>query len=155
MLEVASQEVGAGGEVAVSGFSYTATVFIRFGQIDGPVLATLQPTDDDIISGTVRIPEATVSGRYVLYAVQQDEVGKPSRFPGQAALSVVEPGGPPLEPATPSAQEIRPPDFSVADELSLGGFLTIVLATFGSASLVTMVSLVIASRQRLGTVAEG
>lgn len=139
ILEVADQEVAAGEEVVVSGFSYTDTAFIRFGRVDGSVLAALEPTDDDIIKGTVRIPEATPAGRYVLYAVQQDEAGNPSRFPGRAALTVAAPGGPPLEVAARLEQEVLPADLIVADAFSVGGFVALALATVGVASLVTLV----------------
>jgi hypothetical protein len=148
MLEVADQVVGAGTEVGVSGFSYTATAYIRFGQIDGPVLATLEPSDDDVISGTVRIPESAAAGRYVLYAVQQNEAGKPNRFPGKAALTVVEPGGPPLEAVSATEPEVRPAGFVLADPFSLGDFLSIALATVGVMSLLTMAIYRFAWRRR-------
>jgi hypothetical protein len=148
MLAVADQEVAAGDEVGVSGFSYTDTAYIRFGQLDGPVLVALEPTEDNIISGTVRIPQAVRPGRYVLYAVQQDEAGNPSRFPGQAALTVVEPGGPPLGSMRDAESEVRPASLIVADSFSLGEFLTIALATVGVMSLFTIVASAFASRRR-------
>lgn len=154
MLEVADQVVGAGAEVGVSGFSYTATAYIRFGQVDGPVLATLEPSDDDVISGTVRIPESAAAGRYVLYAVQQDEAGKPNRFPGKAALTVVEPGGPPLESVSATEPEVRPAGFVLADPFSLGDFLMIALATVGVMSLLTMAIYGFAWRRRSAPVGQ-
>jgi hypothetical protein len=147
MLEVADQVVGAGAEVGVSGFSYTATAYIRFGQVDGPVLATLEPSEG-VISGTVRIPESAAAGRYVLYAVQQDEAGKPNRFPGKAALTVVGPGGPPLEAVNATEPEVRPAGFVLADPFSLGDFLSIALATVGVMSLLTMAIYRFAWRRR-------
>lgn len=137
MLEVDRTEVAAGEEIGVSGFSYTDTAYIRFGSTDGPVLAELQPSDDDIIKGTVQIPIGAAAGRYVLYAVQQDAEGKPSRFPGQAALTVVEPGGPPLGLATGFEMEARPVDLIESPSFSIGDFLTLALATIGALSLLT------------------
>jgi hypothetical protein len=148
MLEVAAQEVAAGEEVVVSGFSYTDTAFIRFGSVDGPVLAALEPTDDDIIKGTVRIPEAAPAGRYVLYAVQQDEAGNPSRFPGGAALTVAAPGGPPLEVAAGPKPEALPDNLIVADAFSVGDFVAVALAAVGVASLVTLVAYGLVSPRR-------
>ncbi len=152
MLEVAAQEVAAGEEVVVSGFSYTDTAFIRFGLVDGPVLAALEPTDDDRIKGTVRIPEAAPAGRYVLYAVQQDEAGNPSRFPGRAALTVAAPGGPPLEAAAGPEPEVLPANLIVADAFSVGDFVAVALAAVGVASLVTLVVYgLVSPRRRLST----
>ncbi len=137
MLEVDRQELSAGEEVGLSGFSYTDTVYIRFGSTDGQILAELRPSEDDIIEGTAQIPVGTPAGRYVLYAVQQDAEGKPSRFPGQASVTVVEPGGPPLGLATGFEIEARPEDPIEATPFSIGDFLTLALATIGALNLLT------------------
>lgn len=137
MLEVDRQELAAGEEVGVSGFSYTDTVYIRFGSTDGEILAELQPSEDDIIKGTAQIPVGTPAGRYVLYAVQQDAEGYPSRFPGQAAVTVVEPGGPPLGLTTGLEIEERPVELIRSASFSIGDFLKLALATIGVLSLLT------------------
>lgn len=137
MLEVDRQEMAAGEEVGLSGFSYTDTAYIRFGSADGQILAELQPSEDDIIEGTAQIPVGAPAGRYVLYAVQQDAQGKPSRFPGQASVTVVEPGGPPLGLATGFEIEARPEDLIESAPFSIGDFLTLALATIGALSLLT------------------
>ena len=137
MLEVDRQELAAGEEVGVSGFSYTDTVYLRFGSTDGPILAELQPSEDDIIKGTARIPAETPAGRYVLYAVQQDAEGNPSRFPGQAAVTVVERGGPPLGLITGFETEERPVDLIESASFSTADFLKVALATIGVLSLLT------------------
>jgi len=100
MLKV-NPEVGvAGGEVSVSGFSYPTNtkVSIRFNALDGPVLVELDPTSNQDISGTVRIPAGTAPGRYVLYAVQYDGAGKPNRIPGRGAVTVAGGAQPPAGP---------------------------------------------------------
>ena len=137
MLEVDRTEVFAGEEVGVSGFSYTDTAYIRLGSVEGQLLGELQPSDDDIIQGTVQIPMGIAAGRHVLYAVQQDADGEPSRFPGLAALTVVEPGGPPLGLATGFEAEPRPEDLIESAPFSIGDFLTLALATVGALSLLT------------------
>ncbi len=90
MLKVNPERGIPGGDVSVSGFSYPVNtkVSIRFNALDGPVLAALDPTPNQDISGTVRIPTETAPGRYVLYAVQADSSGKPNRIPGRAAFTV-------------------------------------------------------------------
>ena len=137
MLDVDRAEVVAGEEIGVSGFSYTDTAYIRFGSVDGQILAELQPSDDDMIKGTVQIPMGTPAGRHVLYAVQQDADGAPSRFPGLAALTVVEPGGPPLGLATGFETEARPEDLIESAPFSIGDFLSLALAMVGALSLLT------------------
>lgn len=137
MLEVDRQELAAGDEVGVSGFSYTDTAYIRFGSVNGQILAELQPSDDDMIKGTARIPVGTPAGRYVLYAVQLDAEGEPRRFPGQAAVTVVEPGGPPLGLTTGFEIEMRPVGLTESASFSIGDFLMLALATIGVLSLLT------------------
>lgn len=137
MLEVDRQEIMAGEEIGVSGFSYTDTTFIRFGSTDGQILTELQPSEENVIKGTVQIPTGTVAGRHVLYAVQQDAEGKPSRFPGQAAVTVVEAGGPPLSLTTGLETQARPVELIETDPFSTGDFLQLALATIGALSLLT------------------
>ncbi len=137
MLEVDRQEIAAGEQIGVSGFSYTDAVYIRFGSTDGQILAELQPSEDDIIKGTAQIPMRTVAGRYVLYAVQQDAGGKPSRFPGQAAVTVVEAGGSPLGLTTGFETEARTAELIEAAPFSTSDFLKLALATIGVLSLLT------------------
>ncbi len=138
ILEVARQEVAAGDTVEVSGFSYTETAFIRLGSIDGQILAELQPSMDNIIKGTVQIPVGTAFGRSVLYAVQQDAEGKPSRFPGQAAVTIVGPGGPPIGIPAEFQREERPGGLIESDPFSVGEFVRLALATMGVMSLLTL-----------------
>ena len=101
MLKVNPELGVSGADVAVSGFSYPVNikVSIRFNALDGPVLAELEPNFNQDIAGTVRIPDGTPSGRYMLYAVQYDGAGKVNRIPGRAAVTVVGPGG--AAPAIP------------------------------------------------------
>ena len=137
MLEADRQKLAAGEELAVSGFSYTDTVYIRFGSTDGQILAQLQPSEDDVIKGTAQIPVGTPAGRYVLYAVQQDAEGQPSRFPGQAAVTVVEAGGPPLDLTNGFEAEERPVELIRSASFSIGDFLKLALASIGVLSLLT------------------
>lgn len=111
MLKVNPERATPGGEVSVSGFSYPVNikVSIRFNAVDGPVLAELDPTANQDISGTVRIPTETAPGRYVLYAVQSDSSGKPNRIPGRAAFAVAGREGQAVAVASGSWKRVRKP----------------------------------------------
>lgn len=140
MLKVEPEMGVSGADVAVSGFSYpvNAKVSIRFNALDGPVLAELEPNSNQDIAGTVRIPDGTPTGRYVLYAVQSDAAGKVNRIPGRAAMTVVAPGGTP--PAIPTGLELdaRPSDFVRADGASAGELALVALGALGAAALLTL-----------------
>lgn len=141
MLKVDPETAAPGTEVAVSGFSYPprAKVLIRFDAVDGPVMAELQPTSNDDIGGTVRIPPETAPGRYVLFAVQYSDEGRPNRIPGRAALTVISPGGTP--PPTPTGLELQArPDTLVRGEGPSAGTLALVaLGTLGLAGLLSLI----------------
>ncbi len=143
MLRVNPEAGAPGGDVSVSGFSYpvNAKVSIRFNALDGPVLAELEPTSNQDISGTVRIPPDTPSGRYVLYAVQYDSGGKVNRIPGRGAVTVVGPGAVAAAGTTGLELEERPvalvkghgPSglelvFVAVGALAVAGVITLVMA---------------------------
>jgi hypothetical protein len=148
MLAVSPQQATSGQEVVVSGFSYTKTAVVRFGALDGPVLARLDPTPNNDIRGVVRIPAETKPGRHVLYAMHEDEQGKPTRFPGRAALVVSGPGGAPLGVADELALEARPVGVLERDSVSQGNLLLVAVATASAGSLLAGVVLVVNGRRR-------
>ena len=148
MLEVSPQQATSGQEVTVSGFSYTKTAVVRFGALDGPVLATLEPTSNNDISGVVRIPPDAKPGRHILFAMHEDDKGKPTRFPGRAAITVSGPGGPPRGVNDELQLESRPIGVLERDSVPLGNLLLVAAATAGAASLVAGVFLVLYGRQR-------
>ncbi|HEV2760683.1 MAG TPA: hypothetical protein VGV86_14065 [Acidimicrobiales bacterium] len=144
MLKVNPELGVAGAEVAVSGFSYpvTAKVSIRFNALDGPVLGELEPTANQDIGGTVRIPEGTASGRYLLYAVQYGADGKPNRIPGRGALTVVGPGGAP-PPTTPIGLELEDRPRALATSAGPGG-APLVLVGLGALAIAGLLTLGVA-----------
>jgi len=148
MLEVSPQQATSGQEVTVSGFSYTKTAVVRFGALDGAVLARLEPTSNNDIRGVVRIPSDTPPGRHILFAMHEDEKGKPTRFPGRAAIIVSGPGGPPLGVKDESNLEARPIGVLKRDSVSPGNLVFVAVAAAGAASLVAGTSLVLSSRRR-------
>lgn len=149
MLTVRPQLAAAGDEVTVSGFSYTKTAVVRFGGVDGPELARLEPTPNNDISGTVRIPPDTPPGRHVLFAMHQDEAGRPTRFPGRAAIVVSGPGGPPLNLATGLELEPRPHQPQERDAVPLSRVFLVGLATAGGAGFVAGTAMIGLSRRRV------
>ncbi|MGI8808432.1 MAG: hypothetical protein ACR2KK_11410 [Acidimicrobiales bacterium] len=148
MLEVSPQQTTSGQEVTVAGFSYTKTAVVRFGALDGPVLARLEPTSNNDIRGVVRIPPETPPGRHILFAMHEDDKGKPTRFPGRAAINVSGPGGPPLGFDDPLKVESRPIGVLEQDSVSLGNLLLFAVATAGGACLVAGILLVLSARRR-------
>ena len=153
MLEVNPQHATSGQEVTVSGYSYTKTAVVRFGALDGPVLARLEPTSNNDIRGIVRIPGDARPGRHVLFAMHEDENGKPTRFPGRAAIVVSGPGGPPIGLNQELALEARPGGVLERDPVSGRNLLLVAVATAGAGSLVAGLALVLSGRRRntLGT----
>ena len=148
MLEVSPRQATSGQEVTVSGFTYTKTAVVRFGALDGPVLAELEPTSNNDIRGVVRIPPDAPPGRYILFAMHQDDKGKPTRFPGRAAIVVSGAGGPPYGVTDELQLEARPTGVLERDSISVGNLLFVAAATAGAASFAAGVFLVLSSRRR-------
>lgn len=148
MLEVSPQQTTSGQEVTVAGFSYTKTAVVRFGALDGPVLARLEPTSNNDIRGVVRIPPEAPPGRHILFAMHEDDKGKPTRFPGRAAVIVSGPGGPPLGVDDELKLESRPIGVLEQRSVSRGTLLFVAVGTAGGASLVAGIFLVLSARRR-------
>lgn len=148
MLEVTPQQAAPGQEVRVSGFSYTETAVVRFGSLDGPVLARVEPSDNNDIAAVVRIPADAEPGRSVLYAMHEDAGGNPTRFPGRAAITVVGPGGVPLGAATGLEVEPRPSGLLVQASPSARDLVLTALAAAGAAGLVLGLATAAMARRR-------
>jgi hypothetical protein len=156
MLKVNPELGVSGAEVAVSGFSYpvNAKVSIRFNSLDGPVLAELEPNFNQDIAGTVRIPDGTPAGRYVLYAVQYDAAGKVNRIPGRAAMTVVGSGGAGAAIPTGLELEARPNDLVSAEGATTGELVLVGLGALALAALLSVVMTRIAVSRRPAAVSE-
>lgn len=148
MLTVRPSVAAPGDEVTVSGFSYTKTAVVRFGAVDGPELARLEPNANNDISGTVRIPADARPGRHVLFAMHQDDQGRPTRFPGRAALVVAGPGGPPVNLTTGLELEPRPVDPLARDAVPLSGVVLVALGSAGAAAFLAGTVMIVVSRRR-------
>lgn len=139
LQSVEPRQAAAGESVTVRGFSYTDTVEIRFGALDGPVLTEVEPDANDDITAEVRIPPDAEPGRYILYAVQRDEDGDISRYPGQANVWVVGEGAPPVDEDTPEV-EPRLAGLVVQEGPGLGSLLFVAMATAAVAAGAVLVT---------------
>jgi hypothetical protein len=84
VLQLTPPEVAPGGTVhavilEVSG-SQVPPVTFHFNAVDGPVLATVQPGDNDT-EATFTIPAGTPGGDYVIYATQPFKQYQEGQFP--------------------------------------------------------------------------
>lgn len=134
ILTVSGPEVRPGGEVGVSGYSYTQPVSIRLDALDGPVLATFTPDSNSDIKGQVTIPPETKPGSYVLYAVH-GAPEKPSRLPARARITVALDGGGPVLGASTATTEPRAADLVRQERPSTASLLVIGLGAAGLALL--------------------
>src|SRR5687768_12328207 len=136
-----------GGEVAVTGFSYTKPVSIHFNSIAGPVLGTFTPDANSDLRGSVTVPPDTKPGSYLLFATQ-DDAGKVTRLPARARLTVAGGGGPPILSSS-AASEPRVASVVRKDEETGTGSLALAgLAGAGVAMFLVGTMLVVASRRR-------
>ncbi len=155
MLKVNPELGGPGAEVSVSGFSYPANakVSIRFNGLDGPVLATIQPTGGTGTSsnwnleGTVTLPADAKPGNYVLVATQPSADGKLTQIPTRALVSIIGPTAPIVgEPLANDPVE-RPVGLVEADSVSTGTKVFIGVGVAGVAMFVAGIAALVASRR--------
>lgn len=141
MLTVEPEVAAPGEEVVVSGFSYPpeTTVLIRFDDLDGPVLAELEPTSNDDIEGTVTIPADADPGRYVLYALQYGDDGTPNRIPGRAALTVSSPGATPASASTALDVEARSASLLRSEGPGAGELAAVALGSLALAGALSLI----------------
>ncbi len=142
-----------GGEVAVTGFSYTRPVSIHFNAINGPVLGTFTPDSNSDLLGSVTIPADTKPGSYLVFA-SQDDAGKVTRLPARARLTVAGGGGPPVLSAT-ETPEPRAAALARKNEDTTTGSL--ILAGLGGAGLAMFAvgTMLVVSRRRPSTPTPG
>jgi hypothetical protein len=143
-----------GGDVAVTGFSYTKPVSIHFDSISGPVLGTFTPDANSDLRGSVTVPPDTKPGSYLVFATQ-DEAGKVTRLPARARLTVAGGGGPPVLGGS-VAPEPRVASLARKDEETKTGSLVLAgLAGAGVAMFLIGTTLVVASRRRSSAASSG
>ena len=142
-----------GGEVAVSGFSYTRPVSIHFNAINGPVLGTFTPDSNSDLRGSITVPADTKPGSYLVFATQ-DDAGKVTRLPARARLTVAGGGGPPVLSAT-EAPEPRAAGLTRKDQETSTGSL--ILSGLGGAGLAMFAvgTMLVVSRRRPSAPTQG
>lgn len=151
-LDVSPAQARAGEEVVVTGrpFGKTNPVLIRFNAVDGPVLATLQPDKDRLVSGSVVIPADAAPGNYVLVATQEAKAGETTwGVPARTLLQVVGEGGAPVLGQPLAAPVLERPATVVEDEpVGAGTLLLVALGAAGVAMFAAGVVALAAGRRR-------
>ena len=153
-LEVTPRQASAGSEVTLKGVSYNPNpVVVRFNGLDGPVLATMQPTGGTGTSsnwnleGTVRLPADAKPGNYVLVATQPSADGKLTQIPTRGLVSITGPTAPIVgEPLAAQPVE-RPVGLVEADSVSTGTKVLIGVGVAGVALFLAGIAALVASRR--------
>jgi len=143
-----------GGDVAVTGFSYTRPVSIHFNSINGPVLGTFTPDSNSDLRGSVTIPADTKPGSYLLFATQ-DDAGKVTRLPARARLTVAGGGGPPVLAGSVAPEPRAAALARKGEETSTGSLVLSGLAGAGAALFAVGTMLVVATRRRSSVASTG
>ena len=157
-LQVTPSQAQAGQDVTVfgpRGYGRTNPVEVRFGSVDGPVLGTFQPNEELYAMwgpGTVRIPEGTRPGAYLLFATQ---ILAPSEshirgVPARGEITVLGSGGTPaLAEAPPPALDDQSAGGLVEDEpVGTGTVLLVALGVAGFGLFLTGAAVAFAARRR-------
>ncbi len=158
-LNLSPIQVRPGQEVTVTGSPYGSSSFsgkhspvvLHFNAIDGPVLATIEPSKEGGINGTFIVPADTKPGNYTVVASQEAQAGDTTwGVPSRALIQVVGEGGAPVvgEPLAAPVQG-RPASLTVEDPVGLGTLLMVTLGVGGIAMFVAGM-IVFASAARRG-----
>lgn len=150
-LSLSPASARPGEEVAVTGKFYNAKnpVVLRFNSLDGPVLATLQASQDRVIEGRVTIPADAKPGNYTVIATQDAD---PTRttwgIPSRALVTVVGEGGAPV--VAPPVQPVaagRPAGLARVDTATAGELALVGLGVAGVAMFLAGVAAFFAARR--------
>ncbi len=152
-LNASPAQAKPGQHVTVSGAQYgeKSPVVIRFNALDGPVLASLTPAKDGLISGAVTIPNDAKPGNYVLVATQEAVRGETTwGVPSRALVSVVGYAGAPVVGAPVSASEVgRPAGLDRGDSsVSTGALVLAGMGVAGVAMFLAGMAALFAGRRR-------
>lgn len=154
-LEAPNREVKAGEPVALKGISYNRNpVLIRFNALDGPVLATIEPTGGTAtgsnwnLEGTVTIPAGTQPGNYVLIATQSSPDGKLSQIPTRALVTVIGDTTPVIGAPIAPAQAERPVALERGEAVSTGAKVLVGVGAAGISLFVAGLAALMAGRRK-------
>jgi hypothetical protein len=148
-LNVNPTQVTAGQEVTVTGGSYNNAkpVVMRWGGLDGPVLAELT-TSGGRINGTVTVPADARPGNYVLLATQETAPGATTwGVPARVLISVTGDTAPLLGAPVGSQAADRPEGLFENDGVSGGSLLLAGLGAAGVAMFLAGMAALLSSRR--------
>jgi hypothetical protein len=138
IIKLSTISAKGGQEIAVLGGGFDAssldTIFIRFNSLDGPVLTTVPgPLAGGNLSTTIRIPDETKPGSYVLFITRQDVSGHLTLNPTRASLTVVgETGANPIVGAAPSVDTTaRASTLERSSRFSMAALVLVAMGTAG------------------------
>ena len=149
-LELGVDRADPGEEVSFSGWYYNDVhpVMIRWGAVDGPVLATVTPDTFGVvhnhfrsIAGSLRIPADARPGRHLLVATQ--DFAPPGKItwgvPARTEIQVGQGSAPPDRSASPPVSRLR----SVAVDAGPGTAALLAAAGVGAAAASVLVGLTV------------
>lgn len=153
-LDAPVRAVKAGEAVAIKGVSYNRNpVLVRFNALDGPVLATIEPTGGTAgssnwnLDGTVSIPPETRPGSYVLITTQPGPDGKLSQIPTRALVTVVGAATPVVGAPLSAAQPERPVGLERGESVSAGAKVLVAAGVAGMTLFVAGIAALLAGRR--------
>ncbi len=156
-LDVIPRQANAGSEVTLKGVSYNRNpVVVRFNALDGPILATIQPTGGTGTSsnwnleGTVTLPADAKPGNYVLIATQPSVDGKLTQIPTRGLVSVSGTTAPVVGAPLTAPQGERPVGLAEGDPVSRGTMVLIGLGVAGVGLFLAGMAALVASRRPEG-----
>lgn len=153
-LDAPKRDVKPGESVRITGVSYNANpVVVRFNALDGPVLATIAPTDGTAtgsnwnLNGDVPIPAGTSPGNYVLVATQPLADGKLSQIPTRALVTVVGTSTPVVGAPLTELQAERPVGLEQGESVSTGAKVLVATGVAGLTLFLAGLAVLVAGRR--------
>lgn len=145
--------VKPGETVTVTGSFYgkKSPVLLRFGALDGPVVATVTPDKSSgIISAAFAVPADTKPGSYVIVATQEAVRGETTwGVPSRALVTVAGDGGAPvLGPQLGSVETGRPAGLVTGESVGTGELVLVGLGVAGVAMFLAGTAAMLSGRRR-------
>ena len=153
-LEVVPRQANPGSEVTLKGVSYNRNpVAVRFNQLDGPIIGTIQPTGGTGTSsnwnleGTVTLPADAKPGNYVLIATQPSADGKLTQIPTRGLVSISGTSAPVLGAPLTASDGERPMGLAEGDSISTGTMVLVGVGVAGTALFLAGMAAIVAARR--------
>lgn len=153
-LTAPMRDVKPGESVRITGVSYNAQpVVVRFNALDGPVLATIEPTDGTAgssnwnLNGEVPIPAGTRPGNYVLVTTQPLADEKLSQIPTRVLVTVVGAANPVVGAPLTEVQSERPVGLEQGESVSTAAKVLVATGVAGLTLFVAGLAVLAAGRR--------